>query len=648
MANFFIIILIMVGALIADLLGRLVPKIPLAFVQISLGILLSFLPIFHHFEMEPELFLIIVIAPLLFNDSQNANFKKVFKTFKSTFALSVILAVIMILIIGVILNWQFALFTLPLAILLGAIVTPTDAVAVKSIAANSDVPEHVMQSLEYESLFNDASGIVIFDLALAVLITHHFSLGAGILHFGKVFFGGLLIGLICGWLIIKVRSKLLAREISDTNIMIPISILTPFAVYLLAEHVGVSGILAVVATGMVHSLEKIWLRLTSTKMQVVHKEVWNIISDTLNGFVFIILGLLLPGIVTTMLESSAHLLILCLIIASLIYVIMFTLRYLFVQFNLADQHWPKARHRFDSLVFALGGVHGTITLAMAFSLPLTINGQALPYRNEILFMAATVIMLSLLVPAIVFPVLLPSKQELISTQALQQARIAMIEYAVQELHDANIFDPMVIAVVHENLLTQNGFVAGNRKVIKNLLHGLNNANLHALEQAIDDGRLPENAETLINRTIQADQSHFFWRIKRQILRWRIIKNKQHYITKLEPQAQVLKTMQKIIKTTTENYLADHENQTNLTEIGAVRTSYLTRWNKLVKFQTKQQHNLNLEVLNEAYVQGFQLEYQFLSDSVANKTINNAIAKELADVIANSELVQFQTHYFGNA
>lgn len=98
-----------------------------------LGIGLSYLPILHHFAMEPELFLIIVIAPLLFNDSQNANLKKVFTTFKSTFALSVILAIIMTVIIEVILNWQFTLFSLPLAILLGTIVTPTDAVAVKSI-----------------------------------------------------------------------------------------------------------------------------------------------------------------------------------------------------------------------------------------------------------------------------------------------------------------------------------------------------------------------------------------------------------------------------------------------------------------------------------------------------------------------------------
>ncbi|MCM2436775.1 hypothetical protein KAK10_02360 [Periweissella beninensis] len=80
---------------------------------------------------------------------------------------------------------------------------------------------------------------------------------------------------------------------------------------------------------------------------------------------------------------------------------MFALRYFFVRFNLADQHWPRAKHRLDSLIFALGGFHGTITLTMAFSLPLTINKQPLPYRIEILFIAAMVIMLSLLLPAIV-------------------------------------------------------------------------------------------------------------------------------------------------------------------------------------------------------------------------------------------------------
>ncbi|MCT4395517.1 hypothetical protein [Periweissella beninensis] len=325
---------------------------------------------------------------------------------------------------------------------------------------------------------------------------------------------------------------------------------------------------------------------------------------------------------------------------------MFALRHFFVRFNLADQHWPRAKHRLDSLIFALGGVHGTITLAMAFSLPLTINKQPLPYRIEILFIAATVIMLSLLVPALVFPLTLASKATLIRTSELQQARLAMIEYAVQALQDSNNFTPAIVTIVHENLRTQNGFIAGNRKVIKSLLQGINNANLHALEQALDDGRLPANIELLVNRTIRHDQSHTWWRIKWQLQHWHILKHKRNELKHIS-QTQGLKTMQVIIKTTTENYLASQTTENNLAEVNSLKVSYLTRWHKLVQLQTNQQNMINSDTLNEAYVQGFQLEYQYLSDSVANHTITKAVAKELAGVIANAELVQFQTHYFGN-
>lgn len=647
MEIFFIVILLMLSVLIANLVGKAVPWIPLAFIQIGFGAGLSLLPQFSHFTIEPEVFLLVVIAPLLFNDSQNTKLRELAKYFKTTFAVAVILAILTIILIGVVLNWQFTFFSLPLAIALSAIVTPTDAVAVKSVTATRKVPTKVMQTLEFESLFNDASGIVVFDLALTVLATNRFSFGEGLWNFIYVFVGGLIVGIILGLLIIQLRFRLLAHDLGEISLMVPISILTPFAVYLIGEELGVSGILAVVAAGMVHAYEQTRLRLTSTRLQIVNKEIWQIFSDLLNGFVFIILGLLLPSVIHSMTITSPTLIPICIMIAILIYSMMLLVRFMFVRFNLAGQNW----HGLDSLVFSFGGVHGTITLAMAFSLPLLLNGQPFPFRTEAIFIAAMVIILSLLAPAIIFPIMLPVKASSYTSSEFKAARLEMIEYALYHLNEQDI-SGNIQTVVRDNLRSQDGIFNGNRKVLSQLVEGANEASVKAVDAAVAAGELPPVASELVHRLLLKYQHGHFWHMIKMRIKW--FKKLSSYsegvsntnradlvkrITKVRAeQHDLLEQIKQILRESSAAYLKTQVTSTNEAEIKMVNNIYLRRLGNFESFALTDDQQ---SALNDAYVQAFQLEHQFIQDRLNSGKITPSLAKELAEIISSSELVQFE-------
>ena len=291
MSTIFTIFLLLTAVVIANIIHLIYPKIPLSIYQIVAGILMASLPTTaSDFTMHPELFMMAVIAPLMFNDGQNQSFRVLSKNVRNILSLSVGFALVAVIIIGATLHLAFPkLFTLPLAFMLAAIITPTDAVAVKSLTTNVMMPENVNTTLEVESLFNDASGIVLLDLALAAFTSGTFSLAHGIWYFSYVFFGGIIFGAILGNLLITLRMKLMSRHVDIGSIVIPINDMTPVVIYWLAEECHFSGILAVVSAGVVHSILYDRLRLTSAKVQMATKTIWSIISDALNGIVFVLL-----------------------------------------------------------------------------------------------------------------------------------------------------------------------------------------------------------------------------------------------------------------------------------------------------------------------------------------------------------------------
>ncbi|GAW99867.1 cation:proton antiporter [Secundilactobacillus mixtipabuli] len=489
MASFFTILLLVVAAIAANIVFAIYPKVPLAFYEIIAGVLLSLVPLFNNFHLEPEVFMLVIIAPLMFNDGQNTDMHRLRKNINSTLSLAVVLALVTILAGGVLTHVLWGTLPLALCFALAAIVTPTDAVAVTSITSGIEVPEHVMGALENESLFNDASGIVAMDLALTAFSTGEFSLAKGTEHFLVVFLGGIAVGAILGLIIVIIRVLFQRKTLDTIAVILPFSLLTPFIVYLTAEHFGFSGILAVVAAGIIHGIQGKQLRLTSTQTQVVTKTTWETATNLLNGFVFVLLGASIPSVLNDLSTTEIHNLPLLILTAACLYLLMAVMRFLWCMLNLISLPSKETRFK-DSIIMALSGVHGTITLSMAFSLPLVVAGHAFPFRSAIILIAGIIILLSMIVPTFTLPFLLPNKRVPYSADEFSDQLVKMVNFAIDQLRRSNDHSgalPGVIEVLNsqKNQSQKNA----NSKLVHQLLQQTENVEQATVTEMIDNGEV---------------------------------------------------------------------------------------------------------------------------------------------------------------
>lgn len=387
MGTIMAVIILLLAIVVANIIHLQWPVIPLALYQLLMGIILAYLPLGFdpgHLVTEPELLMMLVIAPLLFNEGQNQSFRTLRRHSHVILSVAVGLAITTVLIAGSVLHLiNPVAFPLAIAFMLAAIITPTDAVAVKSITTAVKIPPRVNEALNYESLFNDASGIVLFDLAVATMRSGSFSLGHGIGVFLYVFFGGLVFGAIVGSLMIGLRRMLSAGHANIGNIVIPLNLMTPLITYWAAEEIHCSGILAVVAAGVVHSIFYDQMHLESTRTQLTSSTLWEITEDAFNGLVFVLLGAILPHVLgrTSIAELGR-----ITIIALVLYLVMTVLRYIWARLGMVNLQKEGQKHgpRHPSLVFAISGIHGTITMAMAFSIPVMVTNHRLGIRNTLI------------------------------------------------------------------------------------------------------------------------------------------------------------------------------------------------------------------------------------------------------------------------
>ncbi|WP_268913933.1 cation:proton antiporter [Lentilactobacillus sp. SPB1-3] len=464
MESLYLIGLLLLGVIAANVVKQFIPRVPDAFIFITMGLLLSFTPAFNGFELEPEFFMLVIIAPLMFVDGQRQSFRKIRQKFSTIFLLSVVLIIGTILIVGILTNLVETQWTLPLAIALVAVVTPTDAVAVKSLTSDNgrEMPGGVGDVLELESLFNDATGLVMLDLALSVLQKGSFSLFTGLSHFLFVSIGGVVLGIVLGLIIVGVRVWLNVHINNAETSIIPISIMTPFLVYIVAEQLGTSGILAVVATGIVHNWEASRLRLTSTRVQLTSSTIWTTISNVLNSLVFVILGLSLPEVWKDFVKIGVPGSMQLLGLSILIYLAMLAIRFIWAiregQGDIRSLFGTagNAPHRQNARIFALGGVHGTMTLAMAFSLPHLIDGKVFPFREELILVATLVILISMLSSAIMLPRVMPKGTAAYSADDIAHVRSKMVDYATLQIR-SQISDHAVREELTSQLQTQKGW-----------------------------------------------------------------------------------------------------------------------------------------------------------------------------------------------
>lgn len=397
-----LVLLLLIGA--SNVIQRFVPFIPVPLIQIALGIVAAFMPGLHHVPLNPELFMVLFIAPLLFNDGKITPREELWKlrTYILLLALGLVFATV--LLAGPFIHWLIPAIPLSAAFALAAILSPTDAVAVGSIAGRIKLPGKILRLLEGEALMNDASGLVAFNFAIAAAVTGYFSLPQAVGSFFVIAIGGLVIGAVLGFVVVWLRLFLRRLGIEDVTLHMLIIILTPFIIYIAAEECHVSGILAVVAAGVVHAIERDRVESASVRLRIVSDSTWSVILFSLNGLVFLLLGLEIPGVVAKIWEDPAYQNGQVIGYILLITAVLMILRFLVV--------WARDRQLRSSVITALSGVRGALTLAAAFSIPMVLaDGSPFPERNLILFICAGVILLTLISASIFLPLLARKSEE---------------------------------------------------------------------------------------------------------------------------------------------------------------------------------------------------------------------------------------------
>ncbi|AIZ33819.1 Na+/H+ antiporter [Pseudomonas parafulva] len=416
MQSAYTVLILLMLVSVSKLLGRLLP-LPLPLVQIGAGALLAWPTLGLHVALDPELFLFLFLPPLLFADGWRMPKRELWRLRGPVVGLAVGLVLFTVVGAGYFIHWILPSIPLPVAFALAAVLSPTDAVAVSAITQDR-LPKPLMHMLQGEALMNDASGLVTFKFALAAAITGVFSLADASLSFVLVAIGGLAAGVALSWLVGRLRAWMIARGWDDPATHVVFMLLLPFAAYVLAERLGVSGILSAVAAGMMQSWLDLLPRQTSTRL--LNRSVWSLLEFAFNGLIFLLLGLQLPDIIKAVVSHETSLWPTlawrCLDVVA-IFVALVLLRYIWVQSVWraigAVRRWrgkpalvmvPSAR---SCWLLTLGGVRGAVTLAGVMSVPLLISaGQPFPERDLLIFIAAGVILLSLVSACIALPLLL--------------------------------------------------------------------------------------------------------------------------------------------------------------------------------------------------------------------------------------------------
>ncbi|WP_144510346.1 Na+/H+ antiporter [Bacillus sp. FJAT-22090] len=443
--EFFLIILLLLAIIgLSNFINHFMPYIPVPLIQIALGVLLAALPLGIHVPMEPELFFILFIAPLLFYDGKNVSRQDLWKLRKPILLLALGLVFLTVLVIGYLIHWLIPSIPLPASFALAAILSPTDVVAVGAISSRVKMPKTIMHVLEGEGLMNDASGLVAFKFAVAATVTGVFSLAEASWSFVYIAIGGFLGGAVLAFLIIRLKVFIRRLGMEDVTLHMLIQLLTPFIIFYVVEHFHLSGILSVVAAGIVHAVYRDREQSPAVQLQVVSKSTWTIVIYILNGLVFVLLGLQIPSVSREIFNSplfnNFEVITYILIITASLLVLRFL--WIFVGWwggwlTKAEQ-LPKPSMRYISIT-TISGVRGAVTLAGAFTIPYFLaNGDVFPERSLIIFIAAGVILVTLVLASIFLPILAKTEKgesEGLKEELERKAILRSIDAAIHTMRD---------------------------------------------------------------------------------------------------------------------------------------------------------------------------------------------------------------------
>jgi len=449
-----ILLLLLCIAVLATLAKRF--KTPYPIVLVIAGLFLSLIPRMPRIELNPEVVFLLFLPPLLFSAAFQTSWRDFRYNISSISLLALGLVSFTVYGVAVACRWILPDFTWRLGLVLGAVICTTDAIAATSITRRLGLPQRVTDVIEGESLVNDASGLLAFQITVSMVVTGHtppfdermsrllFLIASSIVI-------GLVIAKLVAWLI---------KQITDAPVEITLSIITPYFAYLVAESVHSSGVLATVVCGMYLGHQS--SLYFSTRARLQGAAVWETLSFVLNGIVFMLIGLQLPYILG---EIHNHSLFRLILIGLLVSAVVVILRMLWMYPSAWASNWLRRnlQHQQDPLpsagyLFVVGwtGMRGVVALAAAISLPKALSdGSPFPQRSLIIFLTFCVIFVTLVFQGLSLPYFirrLGLAAAVVKNPEEERARYAMIEAALAYLEQARDIDDNVYAPVYDDLI----------------------------------------------------------------------------------------------------------------------------------------------------------------------------------------------------
>lgn len=449
--EYLVIALLYVGAvLVSSVLDQFLRGVSLPLVQMAVGVAIYFfadLPI--DVTINSELFLVMFIAPLLFDESRNISNRILWDNRNTVLSLAIALVVVSVLVVGFVLHWLVPSISLAAAFALGAALGPTDSVAVASLGKTVKLGSRQKASLLGEALLNDASGIVSFQFAIAAAVTGSFSLADASWTFVVEFVGGIVLGLFLGAIAFFIMQRMRRAGVESATVHVCFELFLPFFVYLVATRFHVSGILAVVAAGLLISYipQRMTVRSRSfstfsTRLNIASESVWHLFSFVLNGVIFVNLGILLSSTLAPALQENSADLFWIFSLVLILTAVIVGVRFLWILCAdlLSDNPETGKRMKLggpairNALVMTLCGPKGAVSLSIASTIPFTVaSGAVFPQRDLLLFLVCGVIVVTLLLANFVVPLIAPKSETDDDDELDPEYEIEMIQNVISGL-----------------------------------------------------------------------------------------------------------------------------------------------------------------------------------------------------------------------
>ena len=446
------VLLLLLAVVVSGSVAR-ITRIALPLVQIGLGAIIV-LATGKTVDLEPDIFFLLFLPPLLFLDGWRIPKEALFRDRAVILELALGLVLFTVVGLGFMIWWMIPEMPLPVAFALAAILSPTDPIAVQAIASRAPIPKRLMHILEGESMLNDATGLTCMRIAVIAATTGAFSIGSAIGTFAWLALVGVAVGVLVTMGISYAKGFVSQRWGEDVGAQILVSLLIPFAAYLVAEELNAAGILSAVAAGVTMSFTErsLFAGQSMAVTRIRRGVVWDTVQFVANGIIFVILGEQMPSIMSRAAEVVAgtsrpevwwlavYVFSIVAALATLRFVWVWTSRKLTL-FRRRHREPPATVGLRLTMVMSLAGVRGAITLAGILTLPFVLaDGSPMPSRSLAIFLAAGVIIVSLLVATFALPRLLKGVElppEPSHEREEDRGRVAAASAALRAIEDVS-------------------------------------------------------------------------------------------------------------------------------------------------------------------------------------------------------------------